>query len=148
MEQRNGGQRSVETVRLDDGREARAKTLNCFRCDACCRSGDTITLFPDKGDDPGRYQTVRGPDGEHVLAKKKNGRCVYLLPNKRGCKLHGKKPKPWQCRNYDCRRLLAYTQEEVNERMTPAFRKTLEAALRHLPNRRLVDVRTDPDQGR
>lgn len=69
--------------------------IKCGSCRACCL-GDTVKLQP--GDDPRRYKT-KLVDGRRVLAKGKDGNCVYL--GKAGCKIQ--QGKPLACRLYDCR---------------------------------------------
>lgn len=71
--------------------------LNCAGCRTCCL-GDTVKLVP--GDNPKLYKKKRGPDGVYVLAKGKDGNCVYL--GKRGCEIQT--TKPYECRRLDCRK--------------------------------------------
>lgn len=70
--------------------------LDCAGCRKCCL-GDTITLVP--GDDPSLYKT-KLVDGQRILAKGRDGNCVYLGP--KGCRIHGRQPV--MCRVFDCRR--------------------------------------------
>jgi Fe-S-cluster containining protein len=51
------------------------------------------------GDNPAQYKT-KLENGERVLAKGKDGNCVYLGP--KGCKIHGRAPQ--MCRLLDCRK--------------------------------------------
>lgn len=69
--------------------------LKCNGCTVCCQ-GDTIYLQP--GDDPAQYKT-KLVNGQRVLAKRKDGNCVYLT--KRGCSIHNRQPQ--ECRRFDCR---------------------------------------------
>ena len=70
--------------------------INCNGCRKCCE-GDTITLMA--GDDPAQYKT-KLVDGARVLARKKDGNCVYL--GSRGCTIYFRQPV--MCRVFDCRR--------------------------------------------
>lgn len=70
--------------------------LKCNGCTVCCEK-DTIYLQP--GDDPAQYKT-KMLNGQRVLAKRKNGNCVYL--GKNGCSIHLRAPQ--ECRAFDCRR--------------------------------------------
>jgi Fe-S-cluster containining protein len=70
--------------------------LNCGSCRACC-FGEPVELQP--ADNPAMYKT-KLVDGKRVLAKGKDGNCVYL--SKRGCTIHGRAPS--RCRAFDCRK--------------------------------------------
>lgn len=70
--------------------------LNCAGCRTCCL-GDTVALHP--GDNPAAYKT-KLVDGRRVLAKGKDGNCIYLGP--KGCTIHGRQPQ--ECRAFDCRK--------------------------------------------
>lgn len=70
--------------------------LNCNGCTTCCE-GDTITLV--EGDNPALYKT-KLVNGRRVLAKGKDGNCIYL--GKRGCQRHSQ-PRPLMCQALDCR---------------------------------------------
>lgn len=86
--------------------------LNCHGCRKCCL-GDTITLRPEEGDDVTRYKT-RLDGGRRVLAKGKDGNCVYL--GKRGCQIHGRQPH--DCRIFDCRAyFLRYEHDDEGLRL-------------------------------
>lgn len=69
--------------------------LVCGGCRTCCL-GDTIALLPT--DDASQYKT-KLVDGRRVLAKGKDGNCIYL--GKSGCQIYGRQPH--QCRIMDCR---------------------------------------------
>lgn len=69
--------------------------LNCASCKKCC-IGDTVKLLPDE--DASRWKT-KLVEGRRVLAKGKDGNCVYL--GKNGCRIQN--DKPLACQLYDCR---------------------------------------------
>lgn len=101
---------------------AERASVPCGGCRACCRH-DMIFLHPEHGDKPETYQTVPMLHPIHkrwgqMLAKKKNGDCIYLGQN--GCTIWDRAPTI--CRNFDCRK---YFQKMMT--MPRALRK---AALR------------------
>lgn len=70
--------------------------LSCGGCRKCCLADHTV-LQPQ--DDVTQYKTNL-VDGDRVLAKGKDGNCVYL--GRKGCQIHGRQPVV--CRAYDCRK--------------------------------------------
>ena len=84
------------------------KTLpECASCPGHCCRNDTISLHPERGDDPALYQTVRitnpltGKPG-WMLAHKPNGDCVYLdvVDGAGRCGVYDHRPAI--CRAFDC----------------------------------------------
>ena len=69
-------------------------------------------LRPEKGDDPGAYQTAvcftPGREPYVILDRHPNGDCVYL--NESGCTIHDR--APFECRRYDCRAMFKNSDRE------------------------------------
>jgi Fe-S-cluster containining protein len=103
-----------------------APPVQCGGCRICCL-GDTVALV--QGDDPAQFKT-KLVDGRRVLAKGKDGNCVYL--GQKGCKIHGR--QPIACRTLDCRRdyLALSCDPEALARLSqnPHTRKVLEEGRR------------------
>lgn len=110
--------------------------LKCGGCRKCCL-GDTITLHP--GDDPTRYKT-KVVDGKRVLAKGKDGNCIYLGVS--GCRIYGR--QPMECRVFDCRKYALLFSGWSREKQ--AQRLATSAAL-HEGLRRLEAMADTPTNG-
>jgi len=77
----------------------------CGGCTLCCRTGDAIALFPDKGDKVARYKThlINVPGFGMLLALDKgpDGKsCIYLKGGR--CSIW--EWSPIVCQSFDCRR--------------------------------------------
>lgn len=101
LEMRYAGQRLTAYARDITERANRKITeqqVPCGTCRECCWYS-RVEVFPEKGDDPERLDTVRADDGTLVLRKREDGACIHLT--EKGCGVYDHRPAA--CRAYDCR---------------------------------------------
>lgn len=71
----------------------------CNGCTRCCTSDFPVRLYGDERERFEHEPDPRDVAGEHVLLKKIDRVCVYLIDNK--CSVYNE--RPLECRAYDCR---------------------------------------------
>jgi len=89
------------------GIETTAILPECATCAGLCCKNDTISLHPERGDDPALYLTepmlnpLTGGPGL-MIAHKPNGDCVYLaeVDGAGRCSIYDRRPAI--CRAFDC----------------------------------------------
>lgn len=90
----------------------------CNGCRACCYQA--VFLFPESGDDPSQYVTVReinpltGKEQDMIPFKKMDGQdaCHYL--GEHGCTIYERAPA--MCRDFDCRGLVKILREQFTRK--------------------------------
>lgn len=93
-----------------------AASVPCGSCNLCCKK-TLVLLLPDMGDDVSSYETKTG-NGQHFLAMKPNGDCVYL--NEVGCSIHARAPH--MCKIFDCRQQHSmYSRDQRRELIRKGF---------------------------
>lgn len=138
-------------------------TVPCGTCSACCRGGEVIALFPEKGDDPSLYpedalELVRLPrlsgraiDREHkpsvdyrlAFKRKPDGVCIFLKHGR--CSIWATAPAV--CRVFDCRdffRKLGREARQAGLRTGQLRRDVLDAGRKRLHS---LDEETRNEQG-
>jgi len=98
----------------------------CNGCTLCCRRGQRIALFENRGDILMSYRyhmaDIPGFGLLPVLDQQPDGSCIYLTAA--GCSIHERSPVI--CRTFDCRRWYLSMTRAERRRMVRASQESQE----------------------